>query len=549
MDPISVVVGVVAVSQHLLNSLYRYDEVAEAKNLLLSIDISLLRLRKWQTHWFEGEYSSDRAKRLWGKEESAKVEETIKQINETLSELSVTLGNHEKKEIRHPGISDGVKPPEELTREVDKAFRDMDQRKRGHKRFVKFFKKSIDRSVQDTTRKLSLKVDELDQTSSLAYQIVYGLRYFENQDGVQKFVTHSIRTRQGALNLWDHCRCDKFQCSLGIDMRLNRGTVSPLHVAVQSSLDAALCFRLLWTMDDTYGFMKLADTLNGLESNEGRDREEQSFETPKSHIHDLTLQNTRDRSFVKVHSKYCEEPSRFEVTEIETNVPLPQVLTFSSTQKGEKYAKQSRTALFAALLDKDKVLLAYKVAECGVELLGTPWFARLAYTRLDRVWVQRDVSKMQELQASLQRTQEDISSHGKLYWREKSLFEKDFYTLDVPRVKIDDMMVQDSGMLAEHNQLSSLGLLLIRIALGNDVEPEPKSIEDRAEWASKTLPLVAQKLGNEYAEACKFCVGIPREGHWESYKCDKYSRTDDLGSWKNYLEHFIADFYSEVYLK
>ena len=542
MNPISLVGSTYAIAAHSLNVFYRYNEVAEAKNLLLSLDISLLRLQKWQNHWFkQSTYNRSTAEKLWGTNGTSEIEETIGKINQMVSQLGETLGKVNEKETSTANGKDGIALPPKLTKEVTKAFRDMDQRKRGHRRFVRFFKKSLIRSVQNTTRELSSMVDELEQLSSLSYQTLHRMQAFKNRDGFREYVLRSILSRQGALNLWDRCRRNKYQCSLGIDMLLDKGTVTPLHVATQKDGNGALCYRLLWTMDESYGFMILADTLNVHENDPKLESDEESVE---SYIHDFILQKPNDREFVKLCSKYSRQPSRFRVAEINRQISPPQIAKYSNSQGLEQVKSSFKTNLFTSLPIKEKIKLAYKLSECGAELLGTPWFASLVYSGIDHVWLQRDPSMMEEFKASLRRGKESTSEQKK-----SQIFEKDLYTLDVPRVKIDDLIVQDSGMLAEHHQLFRLGVLLIQLALGPKMTTDPETIHDQTAWASKVLPLVSRELGNQYAEACAFCVGTPRRGHWESNHCDKYARTEELESWKDYLESFIGDFYSEVYLR
>ena len=546
MDPLSLIGSTAAVVQYTFNTLYNFNEVAEAKNLLLSIRISLLRLQKWQSHWFKKDkYSSAIAEELWGKDGSAEIEKTIDEINKMVSVLSNTLSKDDRKVVNSKYGSDGIDLPQELENEVGKAFRDMDQRKRGHRRFVKFFKKSMVRSVQDTTRKLSAKVDQLEQLSSLSYQTLHGLRTFKNNNSYKEYVDRSILSRQGSLNLWEHCRCDTYKCSLGMDMLSDKGSVRPLHVAIRNSEDGALYWRLLWTMDGTYGFMKLADTLNFREEEADEKSEEQHLDR---HIHDLKIKEPSDRNFVKMESKHCSQPSRFRIVEIDAQISSSRVARYSDKQKDQEDVNSNGIDMFSSLALKDRIKLALKISECSAQLLGTPWFALLRYTRIDHVWLPKIQSKMEDFDPNHRRIQMAASACERPHFKGILLFEQDLYTLDVPRLNIDDLVAQDPEMLAEHQQLYDLGVLLIRLALGHNIEG-PTGKEDRAAWASTVLPRVNREMGNQYAEACTFCVGVRREGHWESYDSNKYSRTDDLASWKDYLERFIGDFYSEVYLK
>jgi len=547
MDPISLAKSTLAIVAHGLNTIHRANEVAEAKSLLLSIDISLLRLQKWQELWFQKDrYTLSRAEELWGKDGSEKIGEMILSVNQSILGLSAALGKVTKKETDTPDGRDGVELPPGLTNEVNKAFRDMDQRKRGHRHFVKFFKKSMLRSVQDTTRQLSSKVDQLEQLSHLSYQIVHGLRALKNHDGFREYVLRSSNSRQGALNLWEFCRWDTYQWSLGMDMLLDKGVVMPLHIATQSNEDGALCYRLLWTMNESYGFMKLTDTLNPRRTSPRSGDEELNV---KSHLHELSLQNPKHHTLVNLSSKYSKQNSRFRVDEIDGQKSSSDIVRYSKIQGDKKPDTPFSMDLFTSLTVKEKLKLAYKLTECGAELLGTPWFASLVHSDFDLIWEPGDASKMHELQTSLQRTDITSTEPDMVDPRHTRLYEKYMYILDVPRINIDDMMVQDSGVLAEHNQLFSLGVVLIRLALGPTFDLEPEVTRDRIIWASEVLPRVRRELGSQYAEACAFCVGVPRKGHWESCQADKYSRIAESESWREYLERFIGDFYSEVYLK
>ena len=550
MEVVGLIWSTVAIAERVANTFYRYNEVAEAKILLLSIDISLLRLQQWQHHWFkQDKFAGSRSEELWGKDGSERIQETIVRINQQVVQLGETLGKVSKKATNTSNGKIGVELPPELTKEVDKAFRDMDQRKRGHRRFVRFFKffnKSMIQSLRKPTLDLSLMVDQLEQLSQLSFQTVHGLQTPKNYDGFRTYVLRSVLSRQGALNLWQSSRCDIYQCSLGIDMLLDKGVVTPLHVAIQSDGNGALCYRLLWAMDERYIFMKLTDTGH---PNRTTQRPDSDGQTVESRIHDLIPQKAGDQMLVKATSKYSKQASRFQVEEINNQISLSDIARFSASQGDKEAKKPLGIDLFTSLTVKEKIRLAYKLTECGAELLGTPWFASVLYSEFDRVRLQGDSSKMQQGKGTLQHPSTTSSELEKVDPKQVHSLKKDTYILDAPRIRIDDMIVQDSGILAEHHQLFSLGVLLVRLALGCKVAIDPEAIRDQTTWASEVLPLVSRELGNQYAEACAFCVGVPRKGHWESLRADKYARTKELDSWREYLERFIGDFYSEVYLR
>ena len=162
-----------------------------------------------------------------------------------------------------------------------------------------------------------------------------------------------------------------------------------------------------------------------------------------------------------------------------------------------------------------KIELAYKVIECGLFLIGTPWFSSLSSKNIKRI---------------------------------RSLGQKrNNFMLDVQTLDHHDMVSDDPGALAETTHLFRIGILLMEIALGepNDYPRIDNDGHDEA-WISK-LPLIERAMGTQYCKATAFCLHY-RQPNYRFRAPEKY-QGESFVEWQSYLAGFLREYYLEVFLR
>ena len=544
------VITLVSAAQNISHLMSRWNRVEEAKGSLLSMDISILRLLRWQEQWLKGAKGEDvKLEELWGVTGSRLIVEDLLSVNDLVIKLNAAVGGTNRLAKDYMEVQGKPSLSPEIEARIDGAVKDVWKRTNKYRHLSKFFRKSVPSSVQHDIRELNCLIDELDHLAMLSYQAQHRLESSRAFVASSAFIEGVVHSRQGALNLWSYCRITNFRGAIGIDMLWSRGGSVPLHVAPHQTAQAP-CFRLLWQEEKVYGLANLTNT--EVWQHADLSSEESSKAKIKSHTGDLRRRKSTDREPFNVSSAFSSDPSKFRFTELKPHIDSEYIARCSASQLAADTNERKDKHIFSIPSTQEKIRLAFKLSECGVQLLGTPWFAMLTSSKIDHIFLQRDTSKMKELEAILHRAKPLVSDRKRVSSTSSDLYEHDLFTLEIPQLEIEDMIVQDSGLLAEHHQIFEFGLLLIRIAIGEDQDFNMSraniETEETRAWAWKALPRVRQELGIEYAEACAFCVGQPRKGHWESYRCNKFAHLD-LESWRDYLERFIESFYSQVYLR
>ena len=162
-----------------------------------------------------------------------------------------------------------------------------------------------------------------------------------------------------------------------------------------------------------------------------------------------------------------------------------------------------------------KIELAYKVIECGLFLIGTPWFSSLSSKNIKRI---------------------------------RSLGQKrNNFMLDVQTLDHHDMISDDPGALAETTHLFRIGILLMEIALDEpNAYPQIDNDGHDESWISK-LPLIERAMGTHYCKATAFCLHY-REPNYRFRSPEKY-QGESFDEWQSYLTGFLRQYYLQVFLR
>ena len=162
-----------------------------------------------------------------------------------------------------------------------------------------------------------------------------------------------------------------------------------------------------------------------------------------------------------------------------------------------------------------KIELAYKVIECGLFLIGTPWFSSLSSQNIKRI---------------------------------RSLGQKsNNFMLDVQTLDHRDIISDDPGALAETTHLFRIGILLMEIALDEpNAYPQIDNDGHDESWISK-LPLIERAMGTHYCKATAFCLHY-REPNYRFRSPEKY-QGEGFDEWQSYLAGFLREYYLQVFLR
>lgn len=150
-----------------------------------------------------------------------------------------------------------------------------------------------------------------------------------------------------------------------------------------------------------------------------------------------------------------------------------------------------------------KVELAYKIVECGLFLLGTPWFSLIRIRSIVRL------------------TSNEESRHN--------------FVLKVPNLG-------PHFFLSEVSQLFSIGVLLTEIALDS---PGRQRVDDIDPMSR--LGQVMRTMGYQYARATAFCLQHGALGSEFLSQNGKYLRYEEA-KWFHFLSQFLPAYHSGVFL-
>ena len=189
-----------------------------------------------------------------------------------------------------------------------------------------------------------------------------------------------------------------------------------------------------------------------------------------------------------------------------------QVESFSSSlQNGPRedsvvLSKDSRMSLV------DKIRLAFKIVECGLWLLGTPWLSNLRGDNL--------------LEVTLSNRKNPV------------------YALPTRTIKLCDIEDEMMHWLSSSGQISSIGTLLIEIALEKSFSIRPRARGFDFETAlGETVTEVEKRMGRRYGRAIDFCLRNvqTRTNSW------RIMSIEDDNDQPEQISQLLEDYYLNVY--
>ena len=372
-------------------------------------------------------------------------------------------------------------------------------------------------SLMDLAIQLSRSIDELWTYSEVAFDSLHGI--FAHQLGPprrERLLARSLHARTGSLALFEACNQSKSDYSLEVDLfgeNFETRHLLKRRNSASSMMSSGLFYHLF-----------------AQDRHDSRTVHEITIESVTKPIEQDTLNNDPIAFDIK-DSDLAVEDSWPTLTSdpglISIRAPTAYSLSyFRMIQPPTVLDSDGDTESLAQLLYKErigdslehrplsqetKVHLAYKIVECGLYLLGTPWLASLSSKRL-RMMKTGDQSP---------------------------------FLLEVQTLDLEDLYFEDPDALSEHSQLFSIGVILVEIALKD--ERNRSNIKDPDLRKAKILPLVEASMGSLYCGATAFCLADRRSAPYFG-RPEKYRYPEETG-WTSYLTDLLEDYHAHVFTR
>jgi hypothetical protein len=322
-----------------------------------------------------------------------------------------------------------------------------------------------------------------------------------------------LRHRAEAAALYEYCNSRHLDFDLEIDLFSANAHPKPTP-SLAGRLGRRLCYRLFTA--SSISSMELDELLmmplDKLELEAVRQDQIIDAEKDDSKSADLTS--------IASNSKILRLPDIHAFSQLLFKVTLP-LKSVAADVKPEVLAKILESLQRRRVLDVadrlpliEKIRLAYKITECGLFLLGTPWLSHLNSETIRR-----------------------------------------FITSDLQRrfllhVRSSEKMNDDSGdnpiseVLLVRAQIFQIGVLLVEIALDR---PSCSAGMEDLDFGSSTIPYVERSMGHRYKQACEFCLTRKDDNSVLPDQRDSFGN-DGLAK-RSTLHCMLKQYYAEVFLR
>ena len=480
----------VAQTRYALKDLHRRDS---ATAIVMALDTSQQKFQSWRKQWVDRHDHKVKLELLWGEQGWNEVKLFLAAIKEQAQKIE--LAN-----------SDCSKQRSSSRSRLKRALTNMPKRES----VTTISKRAV---LLKLAMDLSGSIDQLWIYSDVAFDSLHGLpsrTLGSPSKDKRNFLTDVIKARSASLALYRACANSGLDCNLGIDLLESRNNSQAMRAGREFSLLKApskLSYHIYTQTRDVQA--ELRELLLDHQT-KGIAESEISVEFDSYTVDLRSFESNLKSDFVCIQPQREGTPSYFRVSKPSTIIkgdltdePLVRIL------KEGQFANARNIRRSAPF---NPVELAFKLAECGLYLLGTPWLASLSSQRVRRL---------------------GLGQH------------RHPFVLEIRTLDIEDLAFEDPEALTETTQLFKIGFLLMEIALN-------KNGHSNASWGqgpymeiAKRLPLVEQSMGSEYCKATAFCLQHRRPvSHFG--KPDKYRGNGEKG-WTAYLAGLLGDYHSQVY--
>ena len=367
----------------------------------------------------------------------------------------------------------------------------------------------------DLTIQLSRSIDELWTYSEVAFDSLHGILAHQMGPPLrERLLARSLHARMGSLALYGACSQSKADYSLEIDLfgeHLESQNVFHRRSSGSSTMPSRLFYHLF--AQDRGIPVKINEiTIESMPKPGEQDSADAGivkFDIRKTDLAAHESWPSLKSGLISIQPPTAYAPSYFRITSPPAVAHLDGDIESLAQLLYKERIGSGALELERPLSQETKVQLAFKVVECGLYLLGTPWLASLSSKRLQR-----------------------MKTKGRTP-----------FVLEVQTLDLEDLYFEDPNALSEQSQLFSIGVVLVEIALSD--ERNPANIQDPELRKSKILPLVERSMGSLYSGATAFCLQDRRSApHFE--RPEKYKYPEETG-WASYLTGFLEDYHAQVF--
>ena len=526
MDALGVVGIVLSVVDIVQQTLQFYDTLKSSDNrardrrVARSLETSEQKLQIWRKTWLDSNIDTTKTSTaLWGSQGSTEIQKLLHAISNTAQEIEVEVGEiRERYKIKsQPSSFDNEKA--QPTRHDSVGGKRQSRWKRALQKIRE--KKSPTEIIKHLTvlklaTELSSSIDELWTYSEVAFNSLHGVLARRAIDpSVVDLLANAIRTRAASIALYRACSKTTRDCSLEVDL-FGAGTQLGIGGTASSGFPTSLFYHLSTQVGDTSSEVlhMTIESVLGPDTPVVENDEIVEYENPDLNV--FAMQPASETAIV-IRPKTAHTRSYFRVAELPTNVRLrPETpnLAPNLAQTLYKWKVSSTTSSAQTLPFTARIELAFKVVECALYLLGTPWLASLNSKRIRRM---------------------DIKEGRRPF------------VLEVQTLDLEELFFEDPEALTEPSQLFRIGVLLVEIALSNPEHSAPTEIQEAGLRTSKMLTLVQQSMGAQYCKATAFCLRDRRSTSHFGLP-EKYAYPEKTG-WKPYLLELLEDYHAQVFLR
>lgn len=382
------------------------------------------------------------------------------------------------------------------------------------------------------TGELRKSIDVLWTYSEVAFDSLHGILSKKIISArSENYLLNLLHSKIGSLALYKACYSSGRDCSLDLDL-INGSpkshSSSTARVSISSRTSTNLFYHLVTQScnapddpkSETRTEAKEITIESGLNLEHQNNSVSEPFNLDETDLETFELQYASKPSTIRILSQGEDRMLFFRVTKYTSNnVSTPQYESLAQILNRTKVITPSKLVPPPSLeteVDqlsiKVKVDLAFKLVECGLYLLGTPWLAKLDSNTLKRV------------------------EGG-----------KQPFVLKIQTLNVDDLAFDDPDALAESAQLFRIGVILMELALGTPDHEDESMIQDPYLARSRMLPLVHQSMGSQYCKATAFCLQL-KDSPLSFGSPDKYMHPEETG-WAWYLADLLEEYYAEVFVR
>jgi hypothetical protein len=373
------------------------------------------------------------------------------------------------------------------------------------------FDKAEDKQVRDKIEALSKYIDELYTSSELYFRSLHGTPHGVRQDRGQgptnDLVNQALESRDVSTALYSHCQERGIEVHLDINL-LNHDREVDKFPDLFDWADLRLSYRFLFNPGPSLSSAREV-VLEPCSPDELTKWPDQNTEHDVESSFELAVIETGSDIMFRLPKSVNAPEAHFYATskviaswyDIE-----PEMLSFITDSRLTPRANElsGRVSLL------EKVSLAYRIVECGLFLLGTPWLSHLSSNTIGRLKTSKS-----EYQYSLH-----VQSTAELA-----------HTPESPEE-------------LERAQIFQIGILLIEIALESTLAVEGYM---DIEAASRSISLVEKTMGVRYKQACEFCLNDENDGTYLN-TMESPTSQDDTDA-KIDSDSMLTRYYSEVFIR